>query len=136
MGDAHSGKEYLARWVPAVNGVDDRLEVIAGAANGDTAKAVVGAEFEDENIGGLTEGPADAALSIGGCFAAYSGVDNLVGQVEGVEAAADQGGESLIRVEAVAGGETVAKEDDGFASVCGGNGCGRRGGGSRGGIGG
>jgi len=34
--------------------------------------------------------------------------------VEGVEAVADEGGEGLIGVEAVAGGEAVAEEDDGF----------------------
>jgi hypothetical protein len=52
-GDAHSGEEDLTGGVMAADGVDDGLEVVAGAANGDPAEAVVGAEFEDKDVGGL-----------------------------------------------------------------------------------
>jgi hypothetical protein len=116
-GDAHSGEDDLTGRVMAANGVDDRLEVVTGAVNGDTAEAVVGAELEDEDVSGLAQGPVDPALSVGGCFAADACVDDLVWQVEGVDAAADDGGESLIGVEAVAGGEAVTEEDDGFSVV-------------------
>ena len=84
-------------------------------------KPVVNPRYED--VSGLAEGPVDPALSVGGCFAADARVDDLVGQAEGVDAAADEGGESLIGVEAVAGGEAVAEEDDGFSVVGRGDGC-------------
>ena len=46
--------------------------------------------------------------------------------MQGVEAAADEGGESLARVEAVACGEAVTEEDDGSSGVVVGCGvCGR-----------
>lgn len=121
-GDAHSGEEDLAGRVTGMNGVDNRLEVVAGAGNGDTAEAVVASEFEDEDIGGLAQDPVEAALSVSGCFAADAGVNDLVGKVEGVEAVADEGGESLIGGEAIACGEAVTKEDDGFSAVGGGDG--------------
>jgi len=120
-GDAHSGEEDLAGRVTDMDGVDDRLEVVAGTVNGDTAEAVVSAELEDENVGGLAQCPVEAAFSVGGCFTADAGVDDLVGQVEGVEAMPDEGRKSLAGVEAVGCGETVTKEDDGFSGVGGGS---------------
>lgn len=120
-GDVHAGEDDLAGRVTAANGVDDGLEVIAGAVNGDTAEAVVGAKLEDEDVSGLAQGPVDSAFSVGGCFAADAGVNDLIGQAEGVEAATDESGESLIGVEAVTCGEAVTKEDDGFSVVGGGS---------------
>jgi len=88
-GNVHSGEDDLARRVMAANGVDDGLEVIAGAVNGDTAEAVVGAKLKDEDVSGLAQGPVDSASSVGGCFTADAGVNDLIGQAEGVEAATD-----------------------------------------------
>ena len=116
-GDVHSGKKDLAGGVSGMNGIDNRLEVVAGIGNGDTAKPIVGAEFEEEDVGGLAEGPVDAALSIGSRFAADAGVDDLVRQMKGVDAVANESGESLTGFEPVACGEAVAEEDDGFAGV-------------------
>jgi hypothetical protein len=113
-GDAHAAEEDLTFWISVADGVDNGLEVGMGGFDGDAAEAVVGAEFEDEDVDGLTEDPADASQSAGGGFAADAGVDGLIGQVEGVEAAADAGGEGLIGVEAVAGGQAVAEEKNSF----------------------
>jgi len=132
-GYAHTGEKYLAGGITVVDGVDDRLEVGLCGFDRNAAKTVVAAEFEDEDVGGLAQGPVEAALSARGCFAADAGVDNLVGQVEGVEAVADEGGEGLIGFEAVARGEGVAEEDN-CLSVVGGNG-GRDGRDGRGGVG-
>ena len=78
-GHAHAGEEDLAGGITVTDGVDDRLEVGLRGFDRNAAKAVVAAEFEDEDVDGLAQGPAEAALPARGCFAADAGVDDLPG---------------------------------------------------------
>ena len=116
-GNLHAGENDAGGGVLGFYGVDDRLEVGGGAGDGDTAEAVVGAEFEDEDVHGLAEDPADATASAGGGFAGDAGVGDGIGYVEGVDAVFDEVGEALARGDAVAGGEAVAEEDEMFWDV-------------------
>lgn len=116
-GDAHTDEEDLTFWVFAFHRVDDRLQVVAGGCDGDTAQSVVAAELEHEDVGGLAEYPGDAAFTAGGRFTADAGFDDLIGFVERVEAVADPGGEGFIGLQAVAGREAVAEEDDSSAAI-------------------
>jgi len=119
-GDEHPRENDLAGGITVADGIDDRLEIVAGTVDGDTAEAVVGAEFEDKDVDRLAQCPAEAALTAGAGFAADAGVDNLIGQMEGVEAAADEGWEGLLGTEAISSGDAVAKKDDGLSGVGGG----------------
>lgn len=116
-GNAHTDEENSAFWVFGSYCVDDRLQVVTGGGDGDAAEAVVGAKFEDEDVCGLSEYPADAAFAAGGGFTADTGVYDFIGLLEGVEAAADAGGEGFLGAESIAGGEAVAEEDDGSAVI-------------------
>lgn len=120
--DLHSGKDDLRGWIFFPDGVDDSLKVIAGTVEGDTAKAVVGAEFQDEDVDRLAEYPADAGQPSGTRFAAITGIDARIWEVKGIEAMADEGGKGLVGFEAVAGGEAVSEKQNGFCVV--GVGCG------------
>jgi len=68
-GNLHAGKDDAGVWIFGPDGVDDGLEVCRGAGDGNAAEAVVGAEFEDEDVYGLAEDPVDAAAAAGGGFA-------------------------------------------------------------------
>jgi hypothetical protein len=115
--DLHAGEDDPGRWVPRSYRVDDRLEVGGGLGDGYSAQAVVGPEFEDEDVHRLAEHPADAVPAARGGFAADARVGDLVGEVEGVEAVFDEIGEGLAGADAIAGGEAVAEEDEMFLGV-------------------
>lgn len=78
-GDLHAGEDDAGIGIFGFDGVDDGLEVCGGAVDGDAAEAVVGAEFEDEDVYRLTEDPADSAAAAGGGFAGDAGVDDGIG---------------------------------------------------------
>lgn len=113
-GHLHSGEDDLCRGVFGLDGVDDGLEIGGGAGDGNSTEAVIGAELEDEDVCGGAQDPVDAAVAVGGGFAADAGVDDLPGEVEGIDAVLDDGGKGLAGGDAIAGGEAVAEEDDMF----------------------
>jgi len=113
-GHLHAGEDDLCRGIFGFDGVDDGLEIGGGAGDGNASEAVVGAELEDEDVCGGAQDPVDAAAAVGGGFAADAGVGDLPGEVEGVDAVLDDGGEGLAGGNAIAGGEAVAEEDEMF----------------------
>lgn len=115
-GHHHAGDDELSAGVFGANAFEDGVEVGAGDGRFDAAKAVVGAEGEDEDIDALTENPVDAAKPAGGGFAAEAGVDDAVGKAGVGEFLFQERGVGFGErfVEAVAGGEAVAEADDGF----------------------
>lgn len=112
--DLHAGDDDRGVGVVCLYGVDDGLQVGDGSVEGYSAEAVVAAEFEDEDVHRLAKDPADTGAAVGGGLPADTGVDDCVGQAEGIDEAADEGGEGLIWIDAVAGGEAIAEEEDGF----------------------
>ena len=122
----HAGDDDLGGGIFGADFVDDALEVFLRDGRGESAEAVVAAEFEDEDVHGRAEDPIDAAEAAGGGFTAEAGVDHAVVEAGVGDLFLDESGEGFGGgvVEAVAGGEAVAEEENGFR--------GRLGGGERG----
>jgi len=110
----HSCQDDFGGGVFSFNGVDDGLQIGSCCGDGNAPEAVIGAQFQHEDVDRLAEDPADAAFAACGSFAAKASVDDLIWPVEGVDAAADDGREGLVGAYAVAGGEAIAEEEDGF----------------------
>ena len=91
---------------------DYGFEIAFGDAEWQSAQAVVAAEFDDDHGGMHGE---DAGQSVDGVFggiAADACVDDAVVVAAGVEVALKRGGVSLVRQEAVAGGDAVSEANE------------------------
>ena len=122
----HAGQHDLGAGAAAAHRVDDALQVVAGGGEGQAAQAVVATQLQHEYIHGLLQNPAHAAAAAGSGFAAQAGVNDFVAQFERVDFVANKRGEGLFGLDAVAGREAVAEEQQ---ALGGRGGSGRRGGG-------
>lgn len=116
VGGAVVGRERDAgEQDPGVRGEqagDNGFEVASGDAEWKAAKAVVSAEFDNDNGGVHSEDhgqPVDAVL---GGVAADAGVDDAVVVSASGEIALERGGVGLAGLEAVAGGDAVSVAND------------------------
>ena len=108
----HSHEHDLRRRRRASRAVDDRLDVVGGGRGILAAQRVVAASLHYQDRHRLGEEPFDPASRARRRFAADARVDHAVAQAGLVDLALDDRGVRLLGVQAVAGREAVAEEDD------------------------
>ena len=124
QGDA--GEDHLA--VGGEQGGEDGVEVAARVGDGDAAKAVVAAEFNDDDGGVEAEDVGEAVDAVFAGVAADAGIDNFVVVAAVVEGGLEVVGPGAARVDAIAGGDAVTEAgDDGNGTIRDGNGAWRGG---------
>ena len=99
---------------------DDAGEVGLGLLEGQTAKAVIAAELDDDDLRMSGDHASDAIEAVLGGVAGDAGVDDVVTKSLGVEEALEVVGVGLAVVGAIAGGEGVAETEEEGARVGGG----------------
>ena len=119
--EGHAGEDDAG--AGGLEGLDHLGEVGLGDGEGETAEAIVAAEFEEDDGGVFGEGHGDAGEAVLGGIAADAEVEDAVGEFAAVEILLEEVGEALAGVEAEAGGDAIAEAEDGGAGV-GGRGCG------------
>ncbi len=91
---------------------DDGFEVAPGDAEWKAAKAVVAAEFDDDDGGMHGEDKRQSVDAVLGGVAADAGVDDAVVVSASVEVVLERGGVGLAGFEAMAGGDAVSVAND------------------------
>ena len=112
----HPRENDLGRRILRPDAIDDPLEIFARNGRFDSAKTIVGAEREDEDVNRLAEDPVDAAQTARGGFPAEAGVHHAIGQMGFLDLCCNARREGVGGriVQSVAGGEAVAKKNDGM----------------------
>ena len=119
VGHLHAGDEDGDFGILGAGFGDDAEQVFLGFLGGNAAEAVVATEGDDEDVGSFSHRPGDAAEAAGGGVAADAGVGDGVGEFGGVDFFLEKGGVGFAGIEAVAGGDAVAEDDDAFGrAVC------------------
>ena len=112
-GQGNAGEENPA--VSAEQGADDGVEITAGGVDGDTAEAVIAAEFDNGDGGVKAEEVFQAVHSVFAGIAADAGVDDPVMVSAGVEEGLKVCGIGVGWIDAMPGGDAVAEAiEDGF----------------------
>ena len=109
-GHHHAQEEDLCA---GIAGFADYLgEVVAGGFDVEAAEAVVAAEADDEDVGGLSEEPVESAEAPGGRVAGDAGVDGVDADALLFEQLRSDGGERFVGGESEPCGDAVAEKDD------------------------
>lgn len=94
---------------------DDLHQVGVGGFRWQSAQAVVAAEFDQQDVHWAPQQPVHAAESAGGGVTANPGVDHGERQFCLVNPLLKEGGKGFRRVESIAGGNGIAKHQQGLA---------------------
>ena len=113
----HADEDDVGVGVARACAFEDFLEVGFQFGDGQAAKGVVGAEFDDENGDGLLQGPVDASEAASRCLAADAGVDDAEWQGSGIDLVLNDAWVGVFCADAVSGCEAGPDEEDDAAGV-------------------
>lgn len=117
VGHLHAGDEDFNFWIFSAGLGDDSEEVLFGFAGRDSAKAVVAAKGDDEDIGSFGHGPMNAPQATGGGVAADSGIGDGVGEFGFGDLFLKEGRVGFFGAESVADGDAIPQDDDAFLRI-------------------
>ena len=106
----HAGQQQLG--AARLDLGDHCVEVGADRCRIDAAQHVVGAEFEDHDVGLLGERPIESGEPSGRRIAGDPAIDDVNGEPIGAQFRLEPGRKRLVRRQAEAGSEAVAKGED------------------------
>ena len=113
--ESDAGEDDFAAGVD--EGGDDSVEIAARVGDGDAAKAVVAAKFDDDDGGVEAEEVGETVDSVFGGVAADAGVDDFVVVAAVIEVDLEVVGIRVAGLDAVAGSDAVTEAgDDGSGS--------------------
>jgi putative ABC transport system ATP-binding protein len=106
----HPGEEN--KDTPVLEPAHDRIEIAAGLIDRQSAQGVVGAEFENDDVGPIPDGPIDACQASRRRIAGNACVADLDIVSLGLEQAFELFREAFALFQSVPGGKTIAQRDD------------------------
>lgn len=117
VGHLHAGDEDFNFWIFSAGLGDDSEEVLFGFSGRDSAKAVVAAQGDDEDVGPFGHGPMNAPQATGGGVAANSGIGDGVGECGFGDLFLKEGRVGFFGAESVADGDAIPQDDDAFLRI-------------------
>ena len=117
VGHLHAGDEDFNFWIFGAGLGDDSEEVLFAFSGWDSAEAVVAAQGDDEDVGSFGHGPMNAPQATGGGVAAYSGIDDGVGECGFGDLFLKKGWVGFFGAESEADGDAIPQNDDAFLRI-------------------
>jgi len=117
VGHLHAGDEDFNFWIFGAGLGDDSEKVLFGFSWRDSAKAVVAAQGDDEDVGSFGHGPMNAPQATGGGVAANPGIGDGVGECGFGDLFLKEGRVGFFGAESVAYGDAIPQDDDAFLRI-------------------
>lgn len=117
VGHLHAGDDQTDVRVFGACLCDHPEQVFLAFGGRDTAESIVPAEGNDEDVRPAGKSPVDPAKATRGGVTADPGVGDNEGKAGGLDLLLDHRWIGSVRVQPIAGGDAVAKDDDSFLGI-------------------